>query len=187
MTLLIMGIGDSGVRVLDQIASEKLQNIKLVSVNTHIQSNHLEQQYDTILIGQNGPGSGGNPSVGQQAVVYSANTLHTTLNAVKRLLIVCGFGGGTGTGAAPAIARYASTMDIETIGIISLPFKFEGDYRQRIATQNLVEMHKFTRETAVINSDDIVKWMKFPDTPSIQDAYSLLDHFMAWNVLTRLK
>lgn len=187
MTLLIMGVGDSGARILDRIASEKLQNIKMVLLNTHIQNNHLERQYETILIGQNGLGSGGNPSVGQQAVVYSAKALHTTLSAVNRLLIVCGFGGGTGTGAAPEITRYASTMDIETIGIISLPFKFEGDYRQRIATQNLAEMHKFTRETAVINSNDIVKWMKSPDTPSIQDAYSLLDHFMAWNVLTRLK
>jgi cell division protein FtsZ len=187
MTLLIMGIGDAASHTLNQIAMEQLSGIESVLLNTHTEGNQRSFPFKSLLIGEKGLGAGGNPSVGHQSVEYSAELIHSLLKPVSRLILIAGFGGGTGTGAAPAIARYASAIDIETVGVISLPFKFEGDFRWRMATQYLPEMRKYVSKAVVIDSNDIVKWMREPNSPSLLDAYHLLSRFMAWNVLSRLQ
>ncbi|GAB4519200.1 MAG: hypothetical protein OHK0046_27700 [Anaerolineae bacterium] len=156
MSLLIIGIGDAAGHTLNQIAAEQLRGIELVLLNTHSETNQQNLPFKSLLIGEKGLGAGGNPLVGHQSAQYSAELIHSLLKPVSRLILVSGFGGGTGTGAAPAIARYASAIDIETVGVISLPFKFEGDHRWRMAMQYLPEMRKYVRQVAVVDSNDLV-------------------------------
>ena len=182
MTTMVMGVGDAGVQILDKIASEKLHGLTLLAVNTHPLAD--EQDYNTLQIGQ--AGAGGDPLIDKQAAEDNRDALYTALETVRRLIIVGGFGGGTGTGAIPVIANYAAMLEIKTCAIVSLPFAFEGHQRRIIAEQALPLLEIDTDDTIVIESNNILRWLSSPQNPSISGAFALLDRMIAWHALTRI-
>ena len=184
MTTTIFGIGDAGFRVLSIIAKEDLKNLTLVVLNTHLQNKAEPHSFEIHLIGKSGLGSGGNPAIGKQAVEHSANDIHALLQPVTKLMLVCGMGGGTGTGATPAIARYATALGIPTAAVVSLPYAFEGMERRQNAERWLPELRQFTDETVVVDNYDLHKWQS--KMPTGRSAFNLSARFLAWNTLTRL-
>jgi cell division protein FtsZ len=186
MPTLVLGAGDAGARVLCTIAAEKLKGLRMVAVNTHPQNDVDSPLIEKQLIGEVRLGAGGNPILGQRAAEHSADDLYVMLEGVTRLLIVSAFGGGTGTGAAPAIARCATGLGVQTIGVVSLPFIFEGIPRRRVAMQYLPLMRDHTHETVVLDSNDLLQHLSAPRSPSLHEAFGLLDRFMAWHVLARV-
>jgi cell division protein FtsZ len=185
MSVMIFGIGDSGARILDVIGGEQLAGLELLAVNTHAARLGESPYYRTLVIGQNELGAGGHPSLGKSAAEDSVDDLYAVLRPVSRLLIVSGFGGGTGTGAAPVIARYARQLAIPVTAVISKPFKFEGDARRKTAEQYLPLLKAQADALVVVNGDDLLDRLHERSMPSLKDAYSLLDRFMAWNALVR--
>jgi cell division protein FtsZ len=186
MTVTILGVGDSGSRILDVIAAEKLAGVVLAAVNTHAARLGESPDYRTLVIGQNELGAGGHPGLGKRAAEDSLDDLYALLQPASRLLIVGGFGGGTATGAAPVIARYARQLGLPVSAVISRPFRFEGDARRQTAEQYLPLLRAQVDVLAVVNSDDLLAYLPSRAAPSMQDAFSLLDRVMAWHVLVRV-
>jgi len=132
----VVGVGGSGGNALTRMAKCKIQGVELIAINTDAQDLKKTKADKKIQIGQNltkGLGSGMNPKIGRLAVDESRELIENVLNNAEIVFIVCGLGGGTGTGAAPVIANISKSLGALTIGAVTLPFSFEGGQRMNIA------------------------------------------------------
>jgi len=184
MTIMILGVGDAGTHVLNVIARENLDGLRLIAVNT--QPTIPSPSYETLLIGENSMGSGGNPDMGKRAAEHSEDAIRELIEPASRLLIVCGLGGGTGTGGAPVIARYANEMLIHTVAAASLPFNLEGSQRTLLAKQNTPFLRQYPDETVIVDSNEVWERLTHSTMPSLREAFGLLNRIMAWNTLARV-
>lgn len=186
MRTLILGIGDGAIHALGYIHDENLPGVETVAINTSNQSLLHARADRHMLIGNNALGAGGNPAFGSEAVQHSANDLYQLLNAVNRLFVISGFGGGTGTGATPALVRLARSLEVPATAVISLPFSFEGGQRNLIAQDGLKKLRQLTDEIIVVDSNTLLPQMEQQQTYSLQNAFALLDKVLVWKALANL-
>jgi cell division protein FtsZ len=182
----VFGIGDGGSSAVKHILDQALLGIDLVTVNTHAQTPALPG-LTHLLIGRevtHGAGSGGNPEMGRQAAEHSAAEIGRAIAGADRVFVLCGMGGGTGTGAVPVIARLAQESGAITIGIVTTPFTFEGSQRQQIA-QAGIQMLKAQIDSVVVTVNDHLLAL-LPDQPPLPQLFSLAARMLAWQVLVRL-
>ena len=182
MTTIILGVGDAGTAISQTIVKEKLRKIHLAVINTHPQNLKLSPVLKTLWIGEHG--TGGNPAIGKQIAEEHISEIITLLQPAARLFLVCGLGGGTGSGAVPIIARSAAEMGIDTHCIASMPFQFEGPLRGHIAAQARQEISQHIQTGVFVDSNTLMPWLD--TTPAIQEVYGLLNRLMAWNTLVAL-
>lgn len=181
MRLMGIGMGDGGCAVLPYIQSIGLRGVQALAMNTHPGTE------DTLLIGESvtgGMGTAGNPTRGREAAESSKDALFTALSGADHLYIAAGFGGGTGTGAAPVVGFVARELRLPTIAVISLPFAFEGQQRQRIAQAGLAPLRAMVDEVIVIQADSLLPFLG--KSPDVNQAFGLLAQTIAWNILTRM-
>jgi cell division protein FtsZ len=158
--LLVVGVGGAGGNALNEMIDNGLQGVEFIAVNTDAQDLKLSKAKAKIQIGLNltkGLGAGAKHDIGQAAADESLNDIVNTLQGANMVFITAGMGGGTGTGAAHVIARAAKELNILTVGVVTLPFLYEGPSRMRTAQQGLEELRKHVDTIIVIPNQNLFK------------------------------
>jgi len=158
--LLVVGVGGAGGNALNEMIDNGLQGVEFIAVNTDAQDLKLSKAKARIQIGLNltkGLGAGAKQDIGQAAADESLNDIVNTLQGANMVFITAGMGGGTGTGAAHVIARAAKELNILTVGVVTLPFLYEGPSRMRRAQQGLEELRKHVDTIIVIPNQNLFK------------------------------
>ena len=158
--LLVLGVGGAGGNAIDEMIENNLQGVEFIAVNTDAQDLKLSKAKTRIQIGLNltkGLGAGSKLDIGQAAADESLNEIVNTLQGANMVFIAAGMGGGTGTGAAHVIARAAKELNILTVGVVTLPFLYEGPSRMRRAQQGLEELRKNVDTIIVIPNQNLFK------------------------------
>ena len=158
--LLVLGVGGAGGNAINEMIDNGLQGVEFVAVNTDAQDLKLSKAKARIQIGLNltkGLGAGAKLDIGQAAADESLNEIINTLQGANMVFIAAGMGGGTGTGAAHVIARAAKELNILTVGVVTLPFLYEGPSRMRRAQQGLEELRKHVDTIIVIPNQNLFK------------------------------
>ena len=143
----VIGVGGGGSNAVNYMDSIGIRNVEFIICNTDIQALHSSNVKNQIQIGMDltkGLGAGANPDKGREAALESSHEIRELLrnDGTKMLFITAGMGGGTGTGAAPVIAQIAKELDILTVGIVTLPFDFEGKSKMDKALIGVEELKK---------------------------------------------
>jgi cell division protein FtsZ len=158
--LLVMGVGGAGGNAINEMIDSNLQGVEFIAVNTDAQDLKHSKAKSKIQIGLNltkGLGAGAKLDIGQAAADESLNEIINTLQGSNMVFIAAGMGGGTGTGAAHVIARAAKELNILTVGVVTLPFLYEGPSRMRRAQQGLEELRKHVDTIIVIPNQNLFK------------------------------
>ena len=158
--LLVIGVGGAGGNAINEMIDSNLQGVEFIAVNTDAQDLKLSKAKTRIQLGMNltkGLGAGAKHDIGQAAADESLNEIVNTLQGANMVFIAAGMGGGTGTGAAHVIARAAKELNILTVGVVTLPFLYEGPSRMRRAQQGLEELRKHVDTIIVIPNQNLFK------------------------------
>jgi len=158
--LLVLGVGGAGGNAINEMIDNGLQGVEFIAVNTDAQDLKHSKAKARIQIGLNltkGLGAGAKIDIGQAAADESLNEIINTLQGANMVFITAGMGGGTGTGAAHVIARAAKELNILTVGVVTLPFLYEGPSRMRRAQQGLEELRKHVDTIIVIPNQNLFK------------------------------
>lgn len=175
----VIGVGGGGSNAVNHMFSQGIIGVDFAICNTDNQAMDISRVPTKIQLGPNlteGRGAGSKPNIGKLACEESIEEVRKYLeNNCKMLFITAGMGGGTGTGAAPIIAKTAKEMDILTVGIVTLPFAFEGRKRTTQGDEGLEELKKYV-DTLIIISND--KLRQIHGNLSISDAFSKADNIL---------
>ncbi len=158
--ILVLGIGGAGGNAINGMIEAGLQGVEFIAVNTDAQDLRLSHAQTKIQMGLNltkGLGAGAKLDIGEAAADESLNEIINVLQGSNMVFITAGMGGGTGTGAAHVIARAAKELNILTIGVVTLPFLYEGPSRMRKANQGLEELRKHVDTIIVVPNQNLFK------------------------------
>lgn len=178
----VFGVGGGGNNALNNMVSKNLQ-VKYVAVNTDVQAIIMSKADECIQIGPKltqGLGAGADPNIGRDAAEESEASIKAALDNVNLLFITAGMGGGTGTGAAPVIARIARKMGILTIAVVTTPFNFEGKKRMDNAQIGIHNLRKYVDTILVISNEKLLEHAA-PGV-SVVDAFILADDVLCQGV-----
>jgi cell division protein FtsZ len=157
--IVVAGIGGGGMNAINRMIHTGVRGVRFVAMNTDAQVLALSPAPSRICLGQyytKGLGAGGNAAIGTYAATESTAEISAALSDADLVFIAAGMGGGTGTGAAPVIASIAKKSGALTIGIVTLPFSFEGAQRRRTALQGLTELSKETDALITVPNDRLL-------------------------------
>jgi cell division protein FtsZ len=155
----VVGVGDGGGNAVNRMIEERLGGIEFISVNTDAQAVFSSKADIKLQIGKQltrGLGSGARPTIGRQAIEEDTEGVRRSLTNADIILVVCGMGGGTGTGATPIVAQLARETGALTIGIVTKPFLFEGRKRMRQAELGIAEMRKHVDTMIVVPNERLL-------------------------------
>lgn len=155
----VVGVGGSGNNAVNHMINSKVKGVEFISINTDAQDLHRSLAKRKIHIGKNvtrGLGAGGHPETGQRAAEETREEIQEALKGSDMVFVTCGMGGGTGTGAAPVIARIAQELGALTVAIVTKPFSFEGQQRMRTADHGLAELKDSVDAYIVIPNDKLL-------------------------------
>jgi cell division protein FtsZ len=156
----VVGVGGGGTNAVNRMIAEGLQGVEFVAINTDAQALMLSDAPKRVRIGDKltrGLGAGGNPEVGMKAAEESADDLYASLKGADMVFVTCGMGGGTGTGAAPVVARIARDVGALTIGVVTRPFSFEAHKRSAAAEQGINTLKEHVDTLIVIPNDRLLE------------------------------
>ncbi|MBQ9745853.1 MAG: cell division protein FtsZ, partial [Clostridia bacterium] len=156
VNIKVIGVGGGGGNAVNRMIESNIQGVEFISVNCDKQILLQSSAPTKISIGDKltkGHGAGGNPTVGEQAAEESREDIANVIRGADMVFITTGMGGGTGTGAAPVVAKIAKDMDILTIGIVTKPFAFEGAKRMRLAEAGIVQLRDYVDSLVVIPNE----------------------------------
>ncbi|WP_282069117.1 cell division protein FtsZ [Olleya namhaensis] len=155
----VIGVGGGGSNAINHMFLQGIKGVDFVICNTDAQALQNSGVPNKIQLGLNlteGLGAGANPDVGEQSAVESFDDLQRMLDTnTKMIFITAGMGGGTGTGAAPIIAKMAKDLDILTVGIVTMPFQFEGKMRNQQAQEGIEKLRREVDSLVVINNNKL--------------------------------
>ena len=158
--ILVLGVGGAGGNAINGMIDNGLQGVEFIAVNTDAQDLKLSKANAKIQIGLNltkGLGAGAKLDIGQAAADESLNDIVNILQGANMVFITAGMGGGTGTGSAHVIARAAKELNILTVGVVTLPFLYEGPSRMRRAQSGLEELRKHVDTIIVVPNQNLFK------------------------------
>ena len=155
----VIGVGGGGSNAINHMFKQGIKGVDFVICNTDAQALNSSGVPNKIQLGihiTEGLGAGANPEIGEKAAVESLEEIRTMLNTnTKMVFITAGMGGGTGTGAAPIIAKMARELDILTVGIVTMPFQFEGKIRNTQAHKGIEKLRKVVDSLVIINNNKL--------------------------------
>ncbi len=154
--ILVIGVGGAGNNAVNRMVGEQIGGVEFIGVNTDKQALSLCKAKKLIQIGEKltkGLGAGAQPEIGEKAAEESSEELEAAIRGADMVFVTCGMGGGTGTGAAPVIARLAKNLDILTVGVVTKPFKFEAKARM-INAEGGIEKLKDAVDTLIVIPND---------------------------------
>ena len=152
----VIGIGGGGGNAVNHMIKQGLQGVKFICANTDTQDLSSSPAEEKIQLGvetSKGLGAGMNPEIGKASAEEAGDSIRALLSDTNMLFITAGFGGGTGTGASPVVARIAKEMDILTVGVVTKPFEWEGDERSALAEEGLQDLEQHVDSLIVIPND----------------------------------
>ncbi len=156
----VVGVGGAGNNIVNRIVETGVTGVEVMAVNTDLQALGRSIAHRTIQIGPectNGLGAGSNPEIGRQAAEESMEIIQESLEGSDLVFITAGLGGGTGTGAAPVIARVCKEkLGALTVGVVCMPFGFEGDKRAHFARKGWENLKKYTDTIITIENNNIL-------------------------------
>ena len=156
VNIKVIGVGGGGNNAVNRMITSSIRGVEFVAINTDRQALNHSDAATQLVIGEKltrGFGAGANPQIGSRAAEESIEEIKAILQDADMVFITAGMGGGTGTGAAPVVARVAHEMDILTIGIVTKPFGFEGARRMNQAIEGINELSQYVDSLVVIPND----------------------------------
>ena len=174
--IMVIGVGGGGNNALDRMISSCSSSVEYVAVNTDIQVLNASKAETKIQIGQKltkGYGAGADPNIGEAATIESEEEIKSVIEGADMCIITCGMGGGTGTGAAPVIAKCCKDAGILTIGIVTMPFSFENTPRISAAENGLEKLKANVDTLLVISNDKLIGLSEKPLL--LEDAFEMAD------------
>lgn len=179
----VIGVGGSGGNAVNHMVSQKVRGVEFIAVNTDSQDLQKSLAKKKIHIGKKltrGLGTGMNPSIGGRAAEETREELVEALKGSDMVFVTCGMGGGTGTGAAPIVAKIAKDVGALTIGVVTQPFSFEGKQRLGLAQEGLERLSQEVDALVVVPNDKIFTIVE--RTTSVKDAFALCDEVLRQSV-----
>lgn len=158
--LVVIGVGGAGNNAVNRMVDENMNGVELIGMNTDKQALLLCKAANVLQIGEKltkGLGAGGNPEVGEKAAQESTEEIADLIKGADMVFVTCGMGGGTGTGAAPVIAKVSRDMGILTVGVVTKPFTFEGKQRSINAETGIDKMKEVVDTLIVIPNDKLLQ------------------------------
>lgn len=156
--IIVVGIGGAGNNVVDRMIEDGVTGVEFVAMNTDLQDLELSLATNKVPLGEKetqGLGAGADPEVGERAAQESIDDIREHIKNANMLFIVCGMGGGTGTGAAPVIAHEAREMGILTVGVMTTPFSIERAVRRQNAEAGIARIREDLDTILVIPNDKL--------------------------------
>ena len=175
----VVGVGGAGQNAVNRMIDEGLTGVEFIAVNTDQQALAFSKAPVRVRIGDKvtrGLGAGSNPDQGEKAAEESTEDLYGLLNGADMVFITCGMGGGTGTGAAPIVARIAKEVGALTIGVVTRPFSFEGTPRQRAAEAGIEKLKEHVDTLIVIPNDRLLAIVD--KRASLQQSFRVADEVL---------
>jgi cell division protein FtsZ len=175
----VVGCGGSGGNAVNHMVNSKVKGVEFIAVNTDAQDLHRSLAKRKIHIGRNltkGLGAGMNPELGKRAAEETRQEIQEALQGSDMVFITCGLGGGTGTGAAPVVAKIAKEVGALTVAIVTRPFTFEGLQRKEIAERGLAELKREVDAYIVIPNDKLLSIVEAQTTA--KTAFALADEIL---------
>jgi cell division protein FtsZ len=154
--IMVIGVGGAGGNAINNMIESKLQGVRFIAANTDAQALEISRASVKLQIGEaltQGLGAGANPQIGREAALENAETIKNTLDGSHMVFITAGFGGGTGTGAAPVIAELCKEIDVLTVAVVTKPFSFEGRKRAKQAEDGIDTLKKVADTVITIPND----------------------------------
>src|SRR5205085_1280162 len=155
----VIGVGGGGGNAVDHMISQGVQGVEFICANTDAQALNRSAAHSLIQLGTTGPGAGAKPEAGRAAAEEAIDRIRAAINGAHMIFITAGMGGGTGTGAAPVIARVAKEMGILTVGVVTKPFDFEGKRRGRQADDGVSELEANVDSLIVVLNEKLLEVM----------------------------
>jgi cell division protein FtsZ len=152
----VIGVGGGGGNAVDHMIAQGVQGVQFVCANTDAQALNRSSADHIIQLGNTGLGAGAKPEAGRAAAEEAVDRIRQSIDGAHMLFITAGMGGGTGTGAAPVIARVAKEMGILTVGVVTKPFEFEGNRRTKLADEGMEELEANVDSLIVILNDRLL-------------------------------
>ena len=174
--IYIVGVGGAGGNAVNRMIDEGMNNVDFVALNTDAQDLEQNNSQIKLQIGKEltaGLGAGADPIIGKKAIEENKEVISSTLQEADMVFIAAGMGGGTGTGAAPEIAKIARQNGALTIGIVTKPFRFEGPKRMKRALDGITELKK-NCDTLLVIPNEILLNIIDPDT-TVNESFNLAD------------
>jgi cell division protein FtsZ len=153
----VIGVGGGGGNAVAHMIDSAVQGVEFVCANTDAQALSRSSAHRTIQLGSSGLGAGSKPERGREAAEMAEEDIRSAIEGAHMLFITAGMGGGTGTGAAPVIARVAREMGILTVGVVTKPFEFEGNRRMSNADSGLTELEANVDSLIVILNEKLLE------------------------------
>ncbi len=155
----VVGVGGSGGNAVNHMVSSKVKGVEFIAINSDAQDLHNSLAKKKIHIGKNltrGLGAGGNPDMGRRAAEETREEINNAIKGSDMVFITGGMGGGTGTGAAPVVAKIARDSGALTVGVVTKPFLFEGQQRMRLALEGIEELKQEVDALITIPNDRLL-------------------------------
>ena len=175
----VVGIGGAGCNAVNRMIDANLQGISFIAVNTDRQALNKSKAETKVQIGEKltkGLGAGGNPEVGQKSAEESLENIEKHITGADMVFITAGMGGGTGTGAAPIIAKASKLSGALTVGVVTKPFTFEGKKRKEHADLGIKFLKSYVDSLVVVPNDKLLSVSE--KTTSILDAFRMADEVL---------
>lgn len=175
----VIGVGGSGNNAVNHMVASKIKGVEFIAINSDAQDLHHSLAKKKIHIGKNltrGLGAGGNPDMGRRAAEETREEIANSLKGSDMIFITGGMGGGTGTGAAPVVAKIARESGALTVGVVTKPFLFEGQERLRLALQGIEELKKEVDALITIPNDRLLAIVDKETT--VKDAFAMCDDIL---------
>lgn len=177
--IIVMGVGGAGGNAINNMIASGLEGVEFVAANTDAQALSMSSADMRLQIGVNlteGLGAGSNPEIGESAAEEAMDDLKQLLEGAHMLFIACGMGGGTGTGAAPVIARMAQELKVLTVAVVTKPFQFEGQRRLKIAEAGIEQLRKHVDTMIVIPNQNLFRLAN--ERTTFADSFRLADQVL---------
>ncbi len=174
--ILVLGVGGAGGNAVNNMIKSELQGVEFVVANTDAQALKQNLAKDRIQLGAElteGLGAGSKPHVGAEAAEEAIEEVVSHLNGCHMCFITAGMGGGTGTGAAPIVAKAARDLGILTVGVVTKPFQFEGNHRMKIAEAGIEELQQYVDTLIIIPNQNLFRIAN--EKTTFADAFNMAD------------
>ena len=165
----VIGVGGAGGNAINNMIDSKLKGVKFIAANTDAQSLEISKASVKLQMGEKlteGLGAGANPQIGKEAALENADAIRKALENSHMVFITAGFGGGTGTGAAPVIAEICKEIDALTVAVVTKPFSFEG-MKRAIQAEEGIEILKKVADTVITIPNDRLRGLASKDAKMI--------------------
>jgi cell division protein FtsZ len=179
----VVGVGGAGVNAVNRMVEAEVQGVEFLAINTDLQSLQQSTADITLHIGPQvtrGLGAGSNPDLGRQAAMEEYDRIKSLLKGSDMIFIAAGSGGGTGTGAAPIVARIAREIGALTVGIVTKPFGFEGSRRAQAANAGIEQLHSEVDTLIVVPNNRLLSVLD--KQTSMVDAFRVADDVLRQGV-----